>query len=159
MRYGAILGFLVLATGVGGTARISAQESAGLPVSHILREASAHGWTVRVATFDSVVSVARVNEVTATEARLVGRRIPLATIARIDRQTRNNPAVLPTAILGGVAFGYFGNALFTGMCENRCSTIDPLGLLLGAGFGFVAGAGMGAALGPHTVSWTSLWKA
>ena len=128
-----------------------------VPVADVLRGADAKLWTVRLTGSEGQV-IGRVAEVDRTNVRLVGAKVSLASIERIERQKSSNAMVLPMAIAVG-AFGAAIAGIGSQLCDTAACSDDgsTLAMLEGGAVGVALGSLMGALIGRSRTRWIPVW--
>ena len=134
----------------------SAQTPADTSLTSILRHAASRSWQLQLTT-SSAAHRGRMLRVSQDTVQLVGRRVPLQSVIRVERQLKQGGGAVAGGVIGGVTLGAFG-LLLSGLCDQQdCTRAHIGGAMIGAGLGGTLGALMGAMIHPPTVSWQHLW--
>ena len=123
--------------------------------SAVLREAVDSHWRVRVSTPRDTAK-GRALRLVADSLRLVGARVPVDQISRIERGERHGGGALHGALVGGAALGALGY-FFSGLCDANCAGVTIKTTAGGAFVGGIIGGFLGHVLDPPDDVWTVLW--
>jgi hypothetical protein len=124
-------------------------------LARFLDRAAASGWFVRVHTASSALE-GRVLGVSDAQLRLVGHRIDIPGINRIERRSSKMGGVFRGAMMGGIALGFTGFVL--GTVAPDPDSYSTVGLaIVGGTLGLPIGAAVGLAVERPSKRWSVVW--
>ena len=133
----------------------AAQAPADSTRSAVLRTAVENNWHVRLSTARDSLD-GRVVALEGGTVRLIGGRVALGEITRIERQRKEGGGAILGGLAGGLGLGAIGYML-AGLCESGCNGAREKGLIMGGLTGGVLGALLGNAVAPARRRWEAIW--
>lgn len=121
----------------------------------VLQEAARESAFLRIAA--ASMHEARINGVVDGEVRLVGARVPVVEITRVERRVRTGGGSMEGALIGS-AVGALGAVFFLGGAGGADRITDYIPLAgIGAVIGGLLGFFLGGSADPPAEEWTVLW--